>query len=81
MNTDKKGPAANQSPNKTAHLRIYTGVRDGREKQKKTLLTPPTSLSRWEKLGRGGTEDETVKLLDGIQRVQIPHGQSEQAGR
>jgi hypothetical protein len=32
-------------------------------------LTPPTLLSRWEKLGRGGTEDETVKLLDGIQRV------------
>jgi hypothetical protein len=25
--------------------------------------------SRWGKLGRGGTEDETVKLLDGIQRV------------
>jgi hypothetical protein len=25
--------------------------------------------SRWEKSGRGGTEDETVKLLDGIQRV------------
>jgi hypothetical protein len=32
-------------------------------------LTPPTLSSRWEKLGRGGTEDETVKLLDGIQRV------------
>jgi hypothetical protein len=32
-------------------------------------LTPPTLLSRWEKSGRGGTEDETVKLLDGIQRV------------
>ena len=32
-------------------------------------LTPPTLLSRWEKLGRGGTEDETVKLLDEIQRV------------
>jgi len=31
--------------------------------------TLPTLLSRWEKLGRGGTEDETVKLLDGIQRV------------
>jgi hypothetical protein len=28
--------------------------------------------SRWEKSGRGGTEDETVKLLDGIQRVQVP---------
>jgi hypothetical protein len=32
-------------------------------------LTPPTLSSRWEKLGRGGTEDETVKLLDEIQRV------------
>jgi hypothetical protein len=32
-------------------------------------LTLPTLLSRWEKLGRGGTENETVKLLDGIQRV------------
>jgi len=32
-------------------------------------LTAPTLLSRWEKLGRGGTEDETVKLLDEIQRV------------
>lgn len=32
-------------------------------------LTPPTLSSRWGKLGRGGTEDETVKLLDGIQRV------------
>jgi hypothetical protein len=29
----------------------------------------PAVSSRWEKLGRGGTEDETVKLLDGIQRV------------
>jgi hypothetical protein len=29
----------------------------------------PTLLSRWEKSGRGGTEDETVKLLVGIQRV------------
>jgi hypothetical protein len=41
----------------------------------------PALLSRWEKLGRGGTEDETVKPLDGVQRVQVPHGQSEQAGR
>jgi transposase len=32
-------------------------------------LTAPTLSSRWEKSGRGGTEDETVKLLDGIQRV------------
>ncbi|MGC1254294.1 MAG: hypothetical protein WA867_01975, partial [Candidatus Acidiferrales bacterium] len=44
-------------------------------------LTESTLLSRWEKLGRGGTEDETVKPLDGVQRVQVPHGQSEQAGR
>ena len=35
----------------------------------KKYLTPPTLLSRWEKSGRGGTEDETVKLLVGIQRV------------
>jgi len=35
----------------------------------RTHLTRPTLLSRWEKLGRGGTEDETVKLLDEIQRV------------
>jgi hypothetical protein len=33
------------------------------------------------KSGRGGTEHEAVKRLDRIQRVQIPHGQSEQAGR
>jgi len=26
-------------------------------------------LSRWEESGRGGTEDETVKLLVGIQQV------------
>jgi len=26
------------------------------------------------KLGRGGTEDETVKPLDEIQRVQVPPG-------
>jgi hypothetical protein len=32
-------------------------------------LTGPTLLSRWEKRGRRGTEDETVKLLNGIQRV------------
>jgi hypothetical protein len=32
-------------------------------------LTPPTLSSRWEKSGRGGTEDESVKLLVGIQRV------------
>jgi len=44
-------------------------------------LTEPTLLSRWEKRGRGGTEDETVKPLNGVQRVQVPHGQSEHAGR
>jgi len=44
-------------------------------------LTGPTLLSRWEKRGRGGTEDETVKPLNGVQRVQVPHGQSEHAGR
>jgi hypothetical protein len=33
------------------------------------LDTAHTVLSRWEKSGRGGTEDETVKLLEGIQRV------------
>jgi hypothetical protein len=32
----------------------------------KKLLTAPTLLSRWEKRGRGGTEDETVKPLDGV---------------
>jgi hypothetical protein len=35
----------------------------------KKFLTLPALSSRWEKSGRGGTEDETVKLLDGIQRV------------
>jgi hypothetical protein len=44
-------------------------------------LTGPTFLSRWEKRGRGGTEDEAVKPLDGIQRVQVPYGQSGHAGR
>src|ERR1700693_6469805 len=42
----------------------------------KSCLTPPTLSSRWGKSGRGGTEDETVKLLDGIQRVQVPPGHS-----
>jgi hypothetical protein len=31
--------------------------------------TPPALSLRWEKLGTGGTEDETVKLLDEIQWV------------
>jgi hypothetical protein len=35
-------------------------------KSSKKILTGPTLLSRWEKRGRGGTEDETVKPLDGI---------------
>jgi hypothetical protein len=35
----------------------------------KKCLTSPALLSRWEKLGRGGTEDETVKPLEGVQRV------------
>ena len=42
----------------------------------KNELTGPTLLSRWDKRGRGGTENETVKPLDGIQRVEVPHGQS-----
>jgi hypothetical protein len=46
-----------------------------------TRVEEPTLLSRWEKLGRGGTEDETVKPLDGVQRAQVPYGQSEHAGR
>ena len=57
------------------------GVQAQGKKEMKSLLTRPASLSRWEKLGRGGTEDETVKPLDGVQRVQVPHGQSEHAGR
>jgi hypothetical protein len=56
-------------------------LRSERRSVLKKSLTEPTLLSRWEKLGRGGTEDETVKPLDGIQRVQVPHGQSEHAGR
>jgi hypothetical protein len=51
------------------------------QKNPKKDLTGPTLLSRWEKRGRGGTEDETVKPLDGVQRVKVPHGQSEHAGR
>jgi len=52
-----------------------------KEVRSKKGLTEPTLLSRWEKRGRGGTEDETVKPLDGVQRVQVPHGQSKHAGR
>jgi len=57
------------------------GVQAQGKKEMKSLLTRPASLSRWGKLGSGGTEDETVKPLDGVQRVQVPHGQSEHAGR
>jgi hypothetical protein len=39
------------------------------QKNPKKDLTGPTLLSRWEKRGGGGTEDETVKPLNGIQRV------------
>jgi len=46
----------------------------------KKCLTGATLLSRWEKSGRGGTDDETVKLLDGVQRVKVPPGHS-RAGR
>jgi hypothetical protein len=35
-------------------------------KSSKKDLTAPTLSSRWDKRGRGGTEDETVKPLDGI---------------
>ena len=72
----------------TARLRTKRGCpdqKDSKEAQEKTLtsewrsllikcLTEPTWLSRWEKRGRGGTEVETVKPLDGVQRVQVPHG-------
>jgi len=33
-------------------------------------------VSRWEKLGRGGTDDELAKPLIAIQRVQVPPDQS-----
>jgi hypothetical protein len=36
--------AANDPPNKIAHLRIYMGVHGESQKRKKTLLTRPTSL-------------------------------------
>ena len=50
---------------------ILIEVRKGTFKKSfdRKRLTGPTLLSRWEKRGRGGTEDETVKLLNGIQRV------------
>ena len=51
------------------------------EKQTKKDLTEPTLLSRWEKRGRGGTKDVMAKLLNGIQQVEVLHGQSEHAGR
>jgi len=58
-----------------------TTLRSASRSALKKNLTEPTLLSRWEKRGRGGTEDETVKPLNGVQRVQVPHGQSEHAGR
>jgi hypothetical protein len=58
-----------------------TTLRSGRRGLFKNDLTGPTLLSRWEKRGRGGTVDETVKPLNGVQRVKVPHGQSEHAGR
>ena len=39
-----------------------------RSAQKKDL-TGPRLLSRWEKRGRGVTEDETVKPLNGVQEA------------
>src|SRR5487761_138236 len=44
------------------------GVQAQGKKEMKSLLTRPASLSRWGKLGSGGTEDETVK-----HRVAGPH--------
>jgi hypothetical protein len=43
-----------------------TTLRSERRSVLKKYLTEPTLLSRWEKRGSGGTEDETVKPLDGI---------------
>jgi len=54
---------------KTIHESEMALVSSARRSVPEIRLTPPTLLSRWEKLGRGGTEDETVKLLDEIQRV------------
>ncbi len=31
-----------------------------------TVFTISAKVTRWEKRGRGGTEDETVKPLDGV---------------
>jgi len=56
------------------------GGKNFKENPKKGL-TGPTLLSRWEKRGRGGTKDVMAKLLNGIQQVEVLHGQSEQAGR
>ncbi|PYT94979.1 MAG: hypothetical protein DMG38_28655 [Acidobacteria bacterium] len=55
----------------------------GKEEQKKLKkgLDRADIVIALGKLGRGGTEDETVKPLEGVQRVQVPHGQSEHAGR
>jgi hypothetical protein len=49
------------------------GVWDQASKERFTEIT---SGSRWEKLGRGGTDDELAKPLDPAWRVQIPSDQS-----
>jgi hypothetical protein len=46
-------------PRSTKRTRPPWGVHG--EVSSKNSLTGPTLLSRWEKRGRGGTEDETVK--------------------
>jgi hypothetical protein len=74
-------PSSDSSANLGRRKRFRVKEKRFQASAEKCALTEPTSLSRWGKLGRGGAEDETVKPLDGIQRVQIPHGQSEQAGR
>jgi hypothetical protein len=66
----KEETATPPSLTNLALFRVHAVVRS------KKYLTPPALLSRWEKAGRGGTEDDTVKLLSGIQRVQVPPGQS-----
>ena len=57
-------------------VRIPRVGTDSPAAKRPSTLTRPTSLSRSEKLGRGGTEDETAKPLIVIQRVQIPPDQS-----
>jgi hypothetical protein len=76
---DFAAPRSNQPSSRCQHGTQLTLTKE-RSALKKGL-TGPALLSRWEKRGRGGTEDETVKPLNGVQRVQVPHGQSEHAGR